>query len=378
MKAISTPKHWTKIRLGKELAGPARRTPCSDFLILGGRSVPSPYVASFRGGVRGTPRRGGPARRLGTRRRRGLVGGAHSLCRGGDLRLVAAHDLPNPARDRPQYFVAMDAIAISVLAGARVVEMAGAPMVDRARGLVAGIYLGRADHLPLVGGDWRVELWVGRCSISRHPCRDALAPVDHARAPGAAARRLNPRWQFARRSTACRPQSRYRACFPTVTAAIIRSRTSDDPPAVSPGSNAMKEWRVPAASARWRRDSAVVVPVLQSTATTSTLGPRSDPRACRTSSPRAGATGRMEPGLRPRLKPVRSTCGNERDAGSLLGLSEQALESIKVQRGRNLTSLQLGPNQLQALINKFLVVRHRSSMHSHNCRGVGLPTAKRS
>ncbi|WP_430296818.1 tellurite resistance/C4-dicarboxylate transporter family protein [Sinomonas sp. B1-1] len=112
---------------------------------------------------------------------------------------------------RPQYFVAMGAMAISVLAGARIVEMAGAPMVDATRGLVAGssvvfwsfaswlfpvlvaagwwrhfvhrvplayepglwsvifplgmyavagIYLGRADHLPIVATIGRAELWV--------------------------------------------------------------------------------------------------------------------------------------------------------------------------------------------------------------------------
>ncbi|WP_255767637.1 tellurite resistance/C4-dicarboxylate transporter family protein [Pseudarthrobacter sulfonivorans] len=112
---------------------------------------------------------------------------------------------------RPQYFVSMGAMAISVLAGARIVEMAGAPMVDVTRGLVAGasvvfwsfaswlfpvliaagwwrhiihrvplsyepglwsvifplgmyavagIYLGRADHLPVVAGIGRAELWL--------------------------------------------------------------------------------------------------------------------------------------------------------------------------------------------------------------------------
>jgi len=112
---------------------------------------------------------------------------------------------------RPQYFVAMGAMAISVLAGARIVEMAGAPMVDATRGLVAGasvvfwsfaswlfpvllaagwwrhvvhkvplsyepglwsvifplgmyavagIYLGRADQLPLVAAIGRTELWL--------------------------------------------------------------------------------------------------------------------------------------------------------------------------------------------------------------------------
>ncbi|BCT77994.1 tellurite resistance protein permease [Sinomonas cyclohexanicum] len=112
---------------------------------------------------------------------------------------------------RPPYFVAMGAMAISVLAGARIVEMAGAPMVDATRGLVAGasvvfwafaswlfpvllaagwwrhivhrvplayepglwsvifplgmyavagIYLGRADNLPVVTAIGRGELWV--------------------------------------------------------------------------------------------------------------------------------------------------------------------------------------------------------------------------
>lgn len=112
---------------------------------------------------------------------------------------------------RPPYFVAMGAMAISVLAGARIVEMAGAPMVDATRGLVAGssvvfwafaswlfpvllaagwwrhvihrvplsyepghwsvifplgmyavagIYLGRADRLPLVALIGRTELWL--------------------------------------------------------------------------------------------------------------------------------------------------------------------------------------------------------------------------
>lgn len=111
----------------------------------------------------------------------------------------------------PQYFVAMGAMAISVLAGARIVEMAGAPMVDATLGLVAGssvvfwafaswlipvllaagwwrhmthrvpltfepglwsvvfplgmyavagIYLGRADRLPIVAFVGRAELWV--------------------------------------------------------------------------------------------------------------------------------------------------------------------------------------------------------------------------
>lgn len=39
---------------------------------------------------------------------------------------------------RPPYFVSMGAMATTVLAGAQIVEMAGAPMVGATRGLVAG------------------------------------------------------------------------------------------------------------------------------------------------------------------------------------------------------------------------------------------------
>ena len=111
----------------------------------------------------------------------------------------------------PPYWVAMGALAITVLAGARIVEMADAPMVAVTRDLiaglavvfwafatwlipvlvaagwwrhvrrgvplrydatlwslvfplgmyaVAGIYLGRADELPVVEGIGRAELWV--------------------------------------------------------------------------------------------------------------------------------------------------------------------------------------------------------------------------
>lgn len=111
----------------------------------------------------------------------------------------------------PPYWVSMGALAITVLAGARIVEMADAPMVDATRGLVAGlavvfwafatwlipplvaagwwrhvvrkiplrydptlwsmifplgmyaaagIYLGRADDLPLVHRIASIELWV--------------------------------------------------------------------------------------------------------------------------------------------------------------------------------------------------------------------------
>ncbi|MEO7423080.1 MAG: tellurite resistance/C4-dicarboxylate transporter family protein [Ornithinibacter sp.] len=111
----------------------------------------------------------------------------------------------------PPYWVAMGACAITVLAGARIVEMADAPMVHATRGLVAGssvmfwafatwlipvlvaagwwrhlvhkvplqyeatwwsiifplgmyavasIYLGRADGLPIVGAIGSAELWI--------------------------------------------------------------------------------------------------------------------------------------------------------------------------------------------------------------------------
>ncbi len=116
-----------------------------------------------------------------------------------------------PEELTPPYWVSMGALAITVLAGARIVEMADAPMVAATRDLiaglsvvfwafatwlipvlvaagwwrhvargvplryeatlwsiifplgmyaVAGIYLGRADDLPLVGLVGRVELWV--------------------------------------------------------------------------------------------------------------------------------------------------------------------------------------------------------------------------
>lgn len=116
-----------------------------------------------------------------------------------------------PVDLNPPYWVAMGACAITVLAGARIVEMADAPMVDVTRGLiagasvvfwafatwlipvlvaagwwrhirhrvplvyeatmwsiifplgmyaVAGIYLGQANSLPLVGAVGSAELWV--------------------------------------------------------------------------------------------------------------------------------------------------------------------------------------------------------------------------
>ena len=116
-----------------------------------------------------------------------------------------------PEELTPPYWVSMGALAITVLAGARIVEMADAPMVAVTRDLiaglavvfwafatwlipvlvaagwwrhvrrrvplryeatlwsiifplgmyaVAGIYLGRADHLPVVEAVGRVELWM--------------------------------------------------------------------------------------------------------------------------------------------------------------------------------------------------------------------------
>ncbi len=116
-----------------------------------------------------------------------------------------------PEELTPPYWVSMGALAITVLAGARIVEMADAPMVDVTRDLiaglavvfwafatwlipvlvaagwwrhvsrkvplryeatlwsiifplgmyaVAGIYLGQADRLPVVAAVGRVELWI--------------------------------------------------------------------------------------------------------------------------------------------------------------------------------------------------------------------------
>jgi len=54
---------------------------------------------------------------------------------------VAARMLLYPLRPAdltPPYWVAMGATAITVLAGARIVQMADAPMVAATRGLIAG------------------------------------------------------------------------------------------------------------------------------------------------------------------------------------------------------------------------------------------------
>lgn len=45
----------------------------------------------------------------------------------------------DPVELDPPYWVAMGAVAITVVAGARIVEMSSAPMVDAVRGLVAGL-----------------------------------------------------------------------------------------------------------------------------------------------------------------------------------------------------------------------------------------------
>lgn len=139
-----------------------------------------------------------------------------------------------PEELTPPYWVSMGALAITVLAGARIVQMADAPMVAVTRDLVAGlavvfwafatwlipvlvaagwwrhahcrvplvydatlwsmifplgmyavagIYLGRADHLPIVEGVGRVGLWVALAAwavvfvtMCRHVFRTVLAP----------------------------------------------------------------------------------------------------------------------------------------------------------------------------------------------------------
>lgn len=139
-----------------------------------------------------------------------------------------------PEELTPPYWVSMGALAITVLAGARIVQMADAPMVAVTRDLVAGlavvfwafatwlipvlvaagwwrhahcrvplvydatlwsmifplgmyavagIYLGRADHLPIVEEVGRVGLWVALAAwavvfvtMCRHVFRTVLAP----------------------------------------------------------------------------------------------------------------------------------------------------------------------------------------------------------
>ena len=139
-----------------------------------------------------------------------------------------------PEELTPPYWVSMGALAITVLAGARIVEMADAPIVHATRELiaglavvfwafatwlipvlvaagwwrhvvrrvplryeatlwsivfplgiyaVAGIYLGQADRLPVVGMIGRVELWVALTAwaivflaMTRHVWRSVLIP----------------------------------------------------------------------------------------------------------------------------------------------------------------------------------------------------------
>lgn len=141
-----------------------------------------------------------------------------------------------PEELTPSYWVAMGALAITVLAGARIVEMADAPMVVATRGLiaglavafwafatwlipvlvaagwwrhvsrriplrydatlwslifplgmysVAGIYLGEADRLPAVAAIGSVELWFAfgawllvMAAMIVHVVRTLLLPSD--------------------------------------------------------------------------------------------------------------------------------------------------------------------------------------------------------
>lgn len=69
----------------------------------------------------------------------------------------------------PPYWVSMGALAITVLAGARIVEMANAPMVDATRGLIAGIavvFWAFASWLipVLVGAGWWRH-WIRRVPL---------------------------------------------------------------------------------------------------------------------------------------------------------------------------------------------------------------------
>lgn len=137
-----------------------------------------------------------------------------------------------PEELTPPYWVSMGALAITVLAGARIVEMESAPMVDATRGLIAGmsvvvwafatwlipvlvaagvwrhvarriplryeatmwsiifpvgmyavasLYLGRADHLPLVETVGAVVIWIALAAwlltfvvMSRHVIRTVV------------------------------------------------------------------------------------------------------------------------------------------------------------------------------------------------------------
>ncbi len=152
--------------------------------------------------------------------------------------LIAVRLLAHPFRPEdltPPYWVAMGATAITVVAGARIVMMADAPMVDATRGLIAGAavffwafgtwlippliaagywkhvynrvpltyeatlwsiifplgmygvgsrFLGEVDHLPIVEGIGRVESWVALAAWAAtfvamlwHIWRTVLRPV---------------------------------------------------------------------------------------------------------------------------------------------------------------------------------------------------------
>lgn len=164
------------------------------------------------------------------------------------LRLVLYEIRPEDI-DAP-YWVAMGACAITVLAGARIVEMADAPMVSATRGLVggvsvmfwafatwlipvliavgfwrhvkrrlplrygatlwsiafpvgmyavAGIYLGQADRLPLVGQIGTASLWVALAvwvtvftAMVRQPLRDGGYLRGAREKPITPIRRLSP------------------------------------------------------------------------------------------------------------------------------------------------------------------------------------------
>ena len=151
-----------------------------------------------------------------------------------------------PEELTPPYWVSMGALAITVLAGARIVEMADAPMVAVTRDLiaglsvvfwafatwlipvliaagwwrhvrrrvplvyeatmwsiifplgmyaVAGIYLGRADHLPVVEAVGSVGLWVAFVAwcvvfvaMVAHVSRTVFSPASRARVSGRANR----------------------------------------------------------------------------------------------------------------------------------------------------------------------------------------------
>jgi tellurite resistance protein TehA-like permease len=87
--------------------------------------------------------------------------------------LVVARMLFYPLRPEdltPPYWVAMGATAITVLAGARIVEMADAPMVTATRGLIAGasvMFWAFGSWLvpPLIAGSyWRASEGFRSCT----------------------------------------------------------------------------------------------------------------------------------------------------------------------------------------------------------------------